>query len=203
MFDAAHLKEILNDHKRARSLYEAFFDRCVVGLAVVAKTGELLRVNTAFADLLDYPTTELEHYKWQDITKVSDIRSDTEAVTAVLEGKMAHYTMFKKYRSRANIDIPVRLTVFGWKDPEAQTPVAFLMAQIEKDPTPPQPIQELSIKRVVDTIEKVWSWLKEHPIISLVIILLLGGPIAKDKLMWVAESLTELLTLLKGLTPGG
>jgi diguanylate cyclase (GGDEF)-like protein/PAS domain S-box-containing protein len=80
-----------------RETFRAAFDDAPTGMALVAPTGRLLRVNSAFCQIVGYSQADLLQLSFQDITDPEDLDADVELVAQLLAGRIASYRLEKRY----------------------------------------------------------------------------------------------------------
>ena len=73
------------------------FDDAATGMALVAPTGQLLRVNRAFCAIVGYSEPELLACDFQGITHPADLESDLAFVGRTLSGQTSTYQLEKRY----------------------------------------------------------------------------------------------------------
>jgi PAS domain S-box-containing protein len=89
----------------------AIFDGAGVGIAVVSRDGELLRVNPALNQMLGYPENELVGRTVAEITHPDDMYVDAEMVAGLRDGARDRYQVEKRYLHRSGAIVWGRLTV--------------------------------------------------------------------------------------------
>ncbi|MDP1793560.1 MAG: PAS domain-containing protein [Acidimicrobiales bacterium] len=106
--------ELRRDEARLRAAEEQFrlaFENAPIGMAVVAPNGHFLRVNPALCAIVGYDAEELLERSFQDITHPEDLDKDLQHVRDVLDGRLATYTMEKRYLRRDRSEVWVQLNV--------------------------------------------------------------------------------------------
>jgi two-component system phosphate regulon sensor histidine kinase PhoR len=68
-----------------------------IGMALVAPSGRLLRVNPAMADMLGYEVDELATLGFQEITHRDDLAADLDLVQRTLDGEFDSFRLRKRY----------------------------------------------------------------------------------------------------------
>jgi PAS domain S-box-containing protein len=91
--------------------FRATFEQAAVGIAHVDLTGRWLMVNSRLCDILGYPRGELLKASFQEITHPEDQERDLDNVAALLDGKITHYQMDKRYFRKDGRLVWVALTV--------------------------------------------------------------------------------------------
>ena len=82
-----------------------------IGMALVALTGRLLKVNPALCRLLGYGEEELLSLDFQSITHPDDLEQDLDHVRQLVSGDVASYQMEKRYFSKSGRVIWAQLNV--------------------------------------------------------------------------------------------
>jgi PAS domain S-box-containing protein len=80
--------------------FRSAFDDALIGMAVVALDGRLLRVNRAICDMFGYETPELLTSSVQAITHPDDVQVNLDHIRRTLAGEQAGFQMEKRYRHR-------------------------------------------------------------------------------------------------------
>ena len=80
-----------------RETFRAAFDDAPTGMALVAPSGALLRVNSAFCAIVGYEEADLRRLRFQDITHPDDLDADVELVQQLLAGQISSYALEKRY----------------------------------------------------------------------------------------------------------
>nr|WP_280922887.1 PAS domain S-box protein [Rubellimicrobium aerolatum] len=91
--------------------YRALFEQAAVGVARVGLDGRLLETNARFCAILGYGPHELRATSFQAITHPEDLAADLGNVEALLEGRVASYSMEKRYLAKSGAVVWAQLTV--------------------------------------------------------------------------------------------
>ncbi len=121
----ADVAERTKELARSEARHRATFDQAVVGIAHVGLDGSWLRVNRRLCDMLGYTEAELLVTDFQTITHPLDLDADLTQVEAVLEGRIASYSMEKRYVRKDDEIVWANLTVSLLRD-EDGAPVHFV-----------------------------------------------------------------------------
>ncbi|MDF2446533.1 MAG: putative Histidine kinase (modular protein) [Moraxellaceae bacterium] len=122
----SQVQAIREDYLKTESLFETFFTRAAVGIAVLSPTGEWLRVNRKLCDTLDYNEEQLVGHRLQEITHPEDLKSDFDHIGRLLTGQIPDFTMEKRFRRGDGIFTWVSVTVALVRD-EADQPLYFAL----------------------------------------------------------------------------
>lgn len=96
---------------QSEARFRAAFEQAAVGMAHVALDGHWLRVNQKLCEIVGYGQEELMKTTFQSITHPQDLASDLAQVRALLEKKIDHYALEKRYIRQDGLPVWIRLTV--------------------------------------------------------------------------------------------
>ncbi|GBD26892.1 Aerobic respiration control sensor protein ArcB [bacterium HR30] len=88
---------IVEQLRQSEERFRSTFERAPIGIALVAPSGQFLRVNAALCEMLGYSEEELLQRDFQSITYPEDLEPDLALVAECLEGKRDTYVMEKRY----------------------------------------------------------------------------------------------------------
>ncbi|MBP6546044.1 MAG: PAS domain S-box protein [Phenylobacterium sp.] len=116
--------------RRAQSdLFEAAFENAAIGMALVGLDGRFLRVNQAFAAMIDYPRTDVLALDFQTLTHPDDLDADLDLLERLTAGELQSYTLDKRYVRRDGVLVWGRLAVSIVRNPDG-TPKHYI-AQVQ------------------------------------------------------------------------
>lgn len=101
------MEQILKQEETFRVLW----DRSLLGFALVDIDGKMLRVNSAFCEMLEYTESELLAKTFSDITHPDDSVQDSEMSAKVASGELNYYIMYKRYLTKTGSVIWIKLRV--------------------------------------------------------------------------------------------
>ena len=125
------LREISNMDKNAykitqnsdfwMNLFDRVFDQSLIGMAMLDSDDVFLRVNQAFAMMLEYTPEELIGRTWQSVTNPDDRFMSA----AFLQDHLAYYpselrSVEKRYVSKSGENVFCRITTFFVDNPDNQ-----------------------------------------------------------------------------------
>lgn len=87
------------------------FEHTAAGIAHVAHDGRFLAVNDRFCAIAGHDRDELLSSRFQHITHPQDLAADEANVAALVQGRIDHYTMDKRYLRADGSTVWVRLMV--------------------------------------------------------------------------------------------
>lgn len=100
--------------------FRATFEQAAVGIAHVALDGHWLRVNEKLCAFLGYRREELLAMNFQQLTHPDDLAADLDLVRRLLDGRLATYSMDKRYLTRTGQLVWGNLTVALVRRPDGQ-----------------------------------------------------------------------------------
>lgn len=112
-------------YTRSEALLNNTFAQAAVGMALLSFDGAWLQVNPRLCEMLGYSEQDLLQTSFQQITYAEDLAADLEQVQQLLDGKIATYTMDKRYLHANGAIIWGELTVSLLRDQHGQ-PLHFL-----------------------------------------------------------------------------
>ncbi|MCU0545902.1 MAG: PAS domain S-box protein [Oscillatoriaceae cyanobacterium Prado104] len=93
----------ITDRKRAEMAlreseerFRAIFEQAAVGIAQTTLSGEFLRVNPGFCQIVRYGASELLQLHWAAITHPDDLEADREYLRLLLAGDIQNFSMEKR-----------------------------------------------------------------------------------------------------------
>ena len=101
------------------------FEHAVIGNAIVSPQGKLVKVNASLVNILGYSREELEGLTFQQITFPEDLAEDLHHVSEMLAGKVAEYSMEKRYLHKSGAIIWAQLSVALARKPDGE-PLYFI-----------------------------------------------------------------------------
>ena len=101
-----------------------------VGLAYVGTDGKWLRVNPFLCELLEYTEEELRKVTFKGVTHPADMSDDQDMVNLMLAHKIERYVMTKRYITKTERVITIKLCVSSVLNPELPDLPAFFLSQV-------------------------------------------------------------------------
>ncbi|MFE3847841.1 PAS domain S-box protein [Flavobacterium sp. LB3P45] len=92
--------------------YKSIFDQAAVGIAYIdSYSGNFLKINKQLCNLLGYSEQEMKEMSFQFVTYPDDLEEDLMSMAKLKEGKIRAYSMEKRYITKKNNVIWIKLTV--------------------------------------------------------------------------------------------
>lgn len=107
----------------------AIFDEAAVGIALVDRSGRMLRTNSAFRAWLGYSELELTRMVFTELTPPEGIAADWRLFEELLAGQRAAYQLEKQYRCKDGRLVWGRLTVSGVRSQDGSPQFAVRMVE--------------------------------------------------------------------------
>jgi PAS domain S-box-containing protein len=95
--------------RESEELFRRAFDDAPIGISLVSETGQFLKVNAYYSNLLGYTQEELLALKFQEITHPADFEVDMAGFRKMLAGDIRSFEMRKRFISKQGIAIPVQM----------------------------------------------------------------------------------------------
>lgn len=113
--------------------FRTLFDRSPVGMATVSLEGGWLEANDALLRFLGYDRDDLLALDFQAITHPEDLAPDLDLVRQVLEGRMDHYQLTKRYLRADGRVVWALLSVNLVREPGSGEPAYFICQVVDVD----------------------------------------------------------------------
>jgi len=110
-------------------LFRSAFEYASVGMALVSIDGAWLQVNDSICRITGYSREELLQKTFQDITHPDDLETDLAYMHQLLDGRISHYEMEKRYYHKDGRIVWILLTVSMVRD-DLDKP-RFLISQVQ------------------------------------------------------------------------
>ncbi|MEG4572039.1 PAS domain S-box protein [Microcoleus sp. N3A4] len=82
--------------RESEERFRAIFEQAAVGIAKTALSGQFLRVNPGFCQIVRYAESELLQQNWEAITQPDDMEADREYVRLLLSGEIPTFSREKR-----------------------------------------------------------------------------------------------------------
>jgi PAS domain S-box-containing protein len=100
----------ISERRTQTELFENAFDHAPIGMALVALDGRLMKLNSAFCDLIGYETDEALTLDFQTITHPDDLAAELDLLSRLIAGAIPSYRLEKRYIRRSGRIVWVRLS---------------------------------------------------------------------------------------------
>lgn len=111
--------------KASEERFRRAFDDAPIGISLVSPTGQFLKVNTYYSNLVGYTQEELLILNFQKITHPADSEKDMEGFQQMLDGEIRSFQMQKRYITKQGITVPVLMNTALIRDQNDQ-PLYFV-----------------------------------------------------------------------------
>ena len=106
--------------KENEERFRLAFEDAPIGMALVAIEGLFLKVNHSLCEIFGYSEPELLSLTSQDITHPEDLEIDLNFVSQLIEDKINHYQMEKRYLHKLGHEVWILLSVSLVRDLQKQ-----------------------------------------------------------------------------------
>jgi PAS domain S-box-containing protein len=100
----------ISERRAQIELFENAFDHAPIGMALVALDGRLMKLNSAFCDLVGYEQAEATSLNFQTITHPDDLAGDLHLLEQLIARKIPSYQLEKRYIRKSGRSVWVRLS---------------------------------------------------------------------------------------------
>ena len=98
--------------RESEALFRTMFHQAAVGVAQIESlTGQFIRINQKYCDIVGYSRDELERLTFADITHPEDLPADLENMQRLCDGLIREFSVNKRYRRKDGSIVWVNLTV--------------------------------------------------------------------------------------------
>jgi two-component system, sensor histidine kinase and response regulator len=115
--------------RESEARFRGSFDHAPVGMALVAPSGRLLRVNRSLCAMLGYNEDELVGKDFQSITHPDDLGADLDLLRRVLAGEIPFYHLEKRYLHKLGYVVWAQLGVSLVRGPAGEP--LYLVGQVQ------------------------------------------------------------------------
>ncbi len=127
--DITQLKQIEAALRASQEQFRRAFDDAPIGVSLIAASGQFLKVNTCYCNLLGYSEAELLRLSFQDVTHPADLEADLEGLRQMIAGEISTYQMEKRYMTKQGTAVPVVINTAPIRDSEGQ--LLYLVGHIQ------------------------------------------------------------------------
>jgi PAS domain S-box-containing protein len=100
----------ISERRTQTELFENAFDHAPIGIALVALDGRLMKLNSAFCDIIGYEVDEAVTLDFQTITHPDDLAGDLGLLSRLIAGVIPSYQLEKRYIRRSGRIVWVKLS---------------------------------------------------------------------------------------------
>lgn len=92
--------------------YQILFQQAGVGVAQInSHTGQFVRINEKYSEIIGYSAAEMQHMRFHDISHSEDLPTDLEQMQALLAGQIREFSLEKRLIRKSGEVFWVHLTV--------------------------------------------------------------------------------------------
>lgn len=123
--DISDRKQLEAALRASEAQFRNAFDGAPIGVLLVSPTGQFLRANARYCDLIGYTEAELLTLTLQDITHPADLKADLEGLRHMMTGETRSHQMKKRYITKQGTTVPVLMSAAPILD-QAGQPLYFV-----------------------------------------------------------------------------
>lgn len=160
------LVEDISDRKRLekalRASEEQFrkaFNNAPIGISLVTPSGQFVKVNPAYCELLGYTEAELLQLTFQEITDPADLEIDVKSFQQIMAGEVRSCQLEKRYITKQGTPVPVSINTAPIRDQNGQMLYCVGHIQDRRD--------RLKVERMKDEFISVISHELRTPLTSI------------------------------------
>jgi PAS domain S-box-containing protein len=103
---------IIQRLEESEERFRAIFEQAGVGVAqIVSTTGQFMKINQRYCDIVGYTREEMEQLTFQQITHPADLQADLHNMKRLLEEEIREFSMEKRYVHKDGSIVWVNLSV--------------------------------------------------------------------------------------------
>ncbi|MBF2046761.1 MAG: PAS domain S-box protein [Elainella sp. C42_A2020_010] len=118
--DITDLKQTEAALRASEALFRGAFDNAPIGISLVSLTGQFVKVNACYCDLLGYSEAELLGLSFPEITHPDDVETDWQGFRQMMAGEIRSFQMEKRYITKQGTIVPVLMNAALIRDPSGQ-----------------------------------------------------------------------------------
>jgi PAS domain S-box-containing protein len=110
--DISQRKRFMEELMESETRFRTLFEQAGVGVAqVMSGTGQFVRINKRYCDILGYSQDEMEKLTFKKITHPDDLQADLDNIQLLIKGELREYSREKRYFHKNGSIVWVNLTV--------------------------------------------------------------------------------------------
>ncbi len=127
--DVTEQRRVNEDLIKSEEKYQSIYNSGAIGVTKVSMKGEVLEMNQYLLDFFGYLEEEIKLKTFMELTHPEDLNSDVKFFNQLMEGKIDHYDMEKRYFHKDEHIIWGSLTVSLVRDLEGNPLYAVSLVQ--------------------------------------------------------------------------
>ncbi|WP_414671479.1 PAS domain S-box protein, partial [Escherichia coli] len=122
-------ENVISTLRKNNDILESIFENSTIGMALVAPSGQWVKVNSALTRMLEYTEDYLLSINFQHITHPDDLTTDLQQLEALSQGNIPFYQLEKRYLTASGHYIWILLSVSLVREDNGN--VKYYIAQIQ------------------------------------------------------------------------
>lgn len=91
--------------------FRKLFEHSSIGMAIISKEGEWMRVNSRICEIFGYSEEELLNMTFQDLSHPEDVDNDKDLLKDLIDDEISRYEVEKRYYNKSEHTIWVNISV--------------------------------------------------------------------------------------------
>ncbi len=125
------LAEAENQREEKQALFRQAFDYAPIGMAIVGLDSKFIEINHAFCRMLGYKADQLAQLDLYAITHPNDLEQIISLTQQILEGKIRHSYVEKRYIHKNKQAVWVMLSLSLVRNKQTNAPLYFLIQTLD------------------------------------------------------------------------
>lgn len=144
-------ENVISALRKNNDILESIFENSTIGMALVAPSGQWVKVNSALTRMLEYTEDYLLSINFQRITHPDDLTTDLQQLEALSQGNIPFYQLEKRYLTASGHYIWILLSVSLVREDNGN--VKYYIAQIQS--IDERKMMEIELKKQKEALHKV------------------------------------------------
>jgi PAS domain S-box-containing protein len=116
--DITERRQIERNLKESEGQFRSLFEQAAVGVAIVdARSGEFLKINQRFCEILGYSVAEMKNVPFKKVTHPEDVQISIRKMEALSSGAIRQFSLEKRYLRKDGSAAWVEVTVASMWEP--------------------------------------------------------------------------------------
>lgn len=144
-------ENVISALRKNNDILESIFENSTIGMALVAPSGQWMKVNSSLTRMLGYAEDHLLSINFQNITHPDDLTTDLKQLEALSQGNIPFYQLEKRYLTASGHYIWILLSVSLVREDNGD--VKYYIAQIQS--IDERKKMEMELKNQKEALHKV------------------------------------------------
>ncbi len=113
--DITERKKVEEALKESEFQFRKVTENPMIGVAWASPEGKLIKANSTFCKMLGYSLEELKNIHFGEFTHPMDTEKELPLIEQIIQGKIDHYQMEKRYKTKQGVYIWVELNLSSYR----------------------------------------------------------------------------------------